>query len=459
MLLLSLSVLFALVLTAGFTLAELTILPLSESRVRELIEARRAGSAALVRLRSRPERTRILLRFGGVVSGAAVVILSGLLGHSLQGVNGFVIGGASSALLLLLLGDFLPAHIAVRWGDRVAVVVAPPVLALAWVLAPVVFLLAHTGGALAERSGVLGTITEDEIRELTVLGHTVGAIEEHERQLIERAFGLDDTKAWDIMTPRVDIFAWRDSLRLADIAPQLGNVPYSRIPVYDESIDHVTGILYLRDAYQALLAGQRDVPLRVLAREPLIVPGTVLLTKLLRDFQNRRIHLALVLDEYGGTDGVVTLEDVLEELVGEIDDEMDVTAEPITRVSRNEIVAVGEVDLREVNHHFNTSLPQLEHRSLNGYLLEEFGHVPTAGEVLEREGLVIEVLEATETQVVRARLRRSTPVAELFSAAAAGRADAAESVPADAASSEESGSDSDEHSRRSGRAVQSSTSA
>ena len=122
--------------------------------------------------------------------------------------------------------------------------------------------------------------------------------------------------------------------------------------------------------------------------------------------------MAIVLDEYGGTDGLVTLEDVIEELVGEIDDETDLPEDAITRVSRTEIVATGDVDLREINHFFNTALPQLEHRSLNGYLLEELGHVPEAGETLERDGVRIEVLEATDTQLLRARLRRIAPAGE-----------------------------------------------
>lgn len=215
-----------------------------------------------------------------------------------------------------------------------------------------------------------------------------------------------ELKAWNIMTPRVDIFALEDSQTLAQIALQLGTIRYSRIPVFRDNIDDITGILYIRDAYQALISGMRDVPLRDLAREPLIVPGSIPVPKLLREFQTRRIHLAVVMDEYGGTDGLVTLEDVLEELVGEIADERDVDVDLITRVSRNEIVASGDVDLREVNHIFNTSFPQLEHRTLNGYLFEELGRVPRSGERLERDGVIIEVLEASETQLVRARLRR-----------------------------------------------------
>jgi CBS domain containing-hemolysin-like protein len=188
--------------------------------------------------------------------------------------------------------------------------------------------------------------------------------------------------------------------------PELGAVRYSRVPVYHGTIDNITGVLYLRDAYQALVAGQRDVPLKALTREPLMVPGSVPVTKLLRDFQTRRIHLAIVVDEYGGTDGLVTLEDVLEELVGDIQDETDVAEDSLTRVSRNEILVAGDADLREINHFFNSTFPQLEHRTFNGYLLEELGRVPEPGEKFEREFIQIEVLEATDTQVTRARLRR-----------------------------------------------------
>jgi putative hemolysin len=180
-------------------------------------------------------------------------------------------------------------------------------------------------------------------------------------------------------------------------------------------------VLYVRDAYQALLSGQRDVRLRALAREPLIVPGSLPLARLLRDFQTRRIHLALVVDEYGGTDGLVTLEDVLEELVGEIVDETDVAEEPMLRVSRSEVIAAGDVDLREVNHYFNASFPQLEHRSLNGYILEELGRVPSAGEQFSRDGIRLEIIGATETQVTRVRLRReSAPVESTKTGRAAG---------------------------------------
>ena len=130
------------------------------------------------------------------------------------------------------------------------------------------------------------------------------------------------------------------------------------------------------------------------------------LAQLLRDFQARRIHMGIVADEFGGTDGLVTMEDVLEELVGEIVDETDVEGEALTRIAWNELVAEGSVDLRDINEEFDVALPLEEHRSLNGYILEEFGYVPSSGESLERDGVRIDVLEALDTQVLRARLRR-----------------------------------------------------
>jgi magnesium and cobalt exporter, CNNM family len=407
-----LTVILALGLSAIFSAGEISIFALSDARIRTLVGEGFRGSKALERVRSRPERLLVLLRLGTVVADALVAGSLAYLGLLAAGGAGALVGIGFAILLILLLGDLVPMRLALGSGVRIALTLAPPLELAGRALAPVLAVLAQLGQVShGGATGAVSASTERQVRELTALGHTEGIIEEQERQLIERVFRLDETRIWDIMTPRVDIFAWDESQALSQIASGLGRVSYSRVPVYRETIDNVTGVLYVRDAYQALLAGQRDVRLKQLAREPLIVPGSLPLTTLLRDFQTRRIHLAIVVDEYGGTDGLVTLEDVLEELVGEIVDETDVAYEPMVRVSRHEVLAAGDADLREINHFFNTALPHLEHRSLNGYLLEEFGRVPEAGERLEREGLDFEVLDASETQVLKARVRRRSPEA------------------------------------------------
>lgn len=407
MLSLILALTLALLLSAVFTVAEVALFSLGEGRVRGLVDDERPGSRSLVRLRTHPERLLILLRLGDSLADVTAGATAAYIAYLEWQLLGLAIAIVLIALTILFFGELVPIAIGTKYAVPIALVLAPILLWVSRLLKLPLIALERMAGVVPERGPTAAAVMETEIRELTVLGHTEGVIKEHERQLIERAFRLDEMKAWEVMTPRVDIFAWQDSLTLAEIAPQLPAVLFSRIPVYDETIDNITGVLYLRDAHQALISGLRDVPLRQLARDPLVVPGSVSLTRLLKEFQTRRIHMAIVMDEYGGTDGLVTLEDVLEELVGEIADELEGPEEPqVVRVSRNEVLAQGEADLREINHIFNTALPQLEHRSLNGYLLEEFGRVPETGERLERDGIALEVLEATETQVLRVRLQR-----------------------------------------------------
>jgi putative hemolysin len=420
MLVIAAGLFLAILASAFFSAAELAIFFPSESRLRTLSEKNVRGANALAQLRARPERTLVLLRLADALSDVSAGALAAYVAFIQWELLGLAAAVGAVSFVVLYLGELIPMGIAAHHGQRLALSIAPVLLLLTRALGPLLLVLARLARLRPERRDTVATITDTEIRQLTALGHTEGEIEEHERELIERAFRLDETKTWEIMIPRVDIFAWPDAKQLADIAAELPAVRHSRVPVFGESIDDITGVLYLRDAYQALVSGRGDALLRTLAREPLVVPGSLPLSKLLREFQTRRVHLAVVVDEYGGTDGLVTLEDVLEELVGEIVDETDVPEDAITRISRNEILAEGDADLREINQYFRTALPQLEHRSLNGYLLEELGRVPEPGEQLEREGVLIEVMEATETQVMRARLRRVGQPMELAPGGAPG---------------------------------------
>jgi putative hemolysin len=314
---------------------------------------------------------------------------------------GTLLGGI---LLVLVLADVLPRTLATRHPVRLALFSAPFLLSLSRWLRIVTAPLARFEDVLSGGGDDDVSHGEREFREIQELGQEEGVLEEHENLLVERAFRLDELTAWDVMTPRVDVFAWNESRTLDDVMAEMSGVPYSRVPVYAESVDDVTGVVHVREAYQAYVDGIRGEPLSSFARDPFFVPGSLSLSRLLQDFQARRIHMGIVADEFGGIDGLVTLEDVLEELVGEIVDETDVDEEELVRISRTEALADAGVDVREVNHEFNVSLPILEHRSLNGFILDELGYVPTVGEVLERSGVRIEIVEATETQVLRTRL-------------------------------------------------------
>jgi len=411
LLIVALAVLVA--LSGFFSGGEIAFFSVPDTRARALAEEGRRGSRALVRLKSGPDRLLITILIGNNVVNIGAASIATYAATQAFGSAGVGIATGVMTLLVLFFGEIVPKSFAAANAERIALVAAPLFLGLSRALSVLVVPLEIlTRAVLPSTEDVIPTVTEAEIRALTELGHEVGEIDPHERQIIQQAFALDTTQAWEVMTPRVNIFAWPAARTLSEIAAELQTVPFSRIPVYGESLDDIAGILYVRDAYQALVAGQRDVSLERLAREAMFVPATVVLSQLLPEFQARRVHAGIVVDEHGGTDGLITLEDILEELVGEIVDETDIPSESFQRVGKDTIVVEGGVDLREINHFFNCSLPVLEHRSLNGYLLQVFGRVPDPRESVDVEGLRIEVVSSSETQVTRARITRKieTPI-------------------------------------------------
>jgi CBS domain containing-hemolysin-like protein len=365
------------------------------------------GATALADLRTRSNRTRATLLFLNTLFSAVVVGTVVLLGQELPGTSGGWWGFLAGSLAVLILGQGIPRLLASRHPIRFALAGAPAVLAIENLLATATGPLRRLAVGVVRTNGAdTSTQEERDVRELTQLGQEEGLVGEDEHLLVERAFRLDELTAWDVMTPRVDIFAWKDSLTLEEIIGELKSVPYSRVPVYKDTTDDISGILYVREAYEHYVDGRTTTTLSQLARDPLFVPGSLPLTRLLHQFQARRIHMGIIADEFGGTDGLATLEDILEELVGEIVDETDVDEEALIRISKTEVLAPGGIDVREINYAFNVALPQLGPRSLNGFLLEELGHVPVPGEIVERAGVKIETLTASDTQVLTTRLTK-----------------------------------------------------
>jgi CBS domain containing-hemolysin-like protein len=377
------------------------------SRVRTLLEEGFQGAEALAEVRGKEAIVRGSVRLVTLSFNLAALGVASLVASRTWQTPGPAVGAVVAVILVVLLvGDMLPHAIAARSPVRIALASAPALLRVARWMRPLTIPAAHLEERIVGGTDDALSSERRELLEIQELGEEEGILEEAENRLVERAFHLDELTAWDVMVPRVDIFAWKDDMTLEEIVQVLPDVPYSRVPVYDESVDDVTGIVYVREAYEWVAKGDRSIRLRDLARAPFFVPGSLSLTQLLQDFQARRIHMGIVADEFGGTDGLVTLEDVLEELVGEIHDETDLDSDEIVHVS-SVVVEVGAgIDLRDLNKALDVSLPKAEHRSLNGFILEELGQVPKKGESFERVGVQIEILEATDTQVVKARLTR-----------------------------------------------------
>ena len=394
----------SLVLLSGvFSGAEIALFSVPLTRAKALADEGVRGAQALARLKSNPERLLVTLLIGNNVENIGAASVATYAATEAFGSAGVGIATGGMTLLVLFFGEIIPKTFAAAHALKLSLLTAPMFL---WLALPIVLPFEAISRLVLPSSATLPSVTESEIRALTQLGHQSGAIEEHERQLIERAFALDTTRAWEVMTPRTEIFAWPAERELGEIATELSDVPYSRIPVHGDSLDDITGVLYVRDAFEALVAGRREAKLATLARGPFFVPHSVSLVQLLAEFRSRRIHMGVVVDEHGGTDGIVTLEDILEELVGEITDELDIPDESIVRVGRDEILADGGTDLKEINQLFDTGFHVHEHRTVNGLLLDGLGRVPDPGETLDLDGVRIEVLEASETQVQRVRISK-----------------------------------------------------
>jgi magnesium and cobalt exporter, CNNM family len=379
------------------------------SRLRTLLSEGFKGAQALAEVREKEGTIRSSVRLVTRVLNLGALGIAAVMGVAIWDAAGpVIVVMALGILTIVVVADLIPHVLAARSPVRLGLTSAPLLLIVARWTRPLTLPVEHLEDRLVGGNEDGGGTQRRELREIQEIGEEEGVVEESESRLVERAFRLDELTAWDVMVPRVEIFAWRDDLTLKEIVRQLPEVPYSRVPVFHGSVDEVTGIVYVREAYERFVEGDGDTRLAELARPPFFVPGSLSLTQLLQDFQALRTHMGIVADEFGGTDGLVTLEDVLEELVGEIRDETDVEAKEIVHVSPSSLECDAGIDVREVNEALGVTLPKAEHRSLNGFILEELGHVPEKGTSFDRDGVRFDILEATETQVMRARVTKLT---------------------------------------------------
>lgn len=405
------AVVLLLILSAVLTAIHDAALQIGSSHVRTLADEGFEGADDLAKVRERKESVQAAVRVVTQAFDLTALAVIALSGVATWGRLGPVANLAIGVVVVLVVADLIPHLIAARRPVRLALSAGRVLLLVERIArpltAPVAKLEDRIGG------GDESTDEQRELREIQEIGEEEGVLEEQETRLVERAFRLDELVAWDVMTPRVDIFAWSEDRTLEEVVEELDDVPYSRVPVYRESVDDIRGIVYVREVYQHYAKGERTTSLSELARAPFFVPGSSSCAQLLQDFQGRRIHMGIVADEFGGVDGLVTLEDVLEELVGEIHDETDRRdADEIVRISDDTVECLAAVDLRAVEEALGITLPQGDHRSLNGFILDVTGNVPAPGETLDTEDVRIQIVESSETQVLRARVTRLSRVDE-----------------------------------------------
>ena len=238
-------------------------------------------------------------------------------------------------------------------------------------------------------------------------------MEGDERRLLQSIVEFSDTLVREVMTPRPDIVAITEDARIADLRALFGDQEYSRIPVYKENLDNILGVIFVKDLIRLAGDWKDSDSILPLLRPATFVPETKRVSDLLKEFQRKQVQLAIVVDEYGGTAGLATLEDLLEEIVGEIRDEYDVEAETVVDVGQGTYVFSGKANFDEVRDRLHVEIEPEGFETVGGYVLTRVGRVPSVGETFELDGLVVEVVEAERRRIHRVKIRRAAPVASV----------------------------------------------
>jgi CBS domain containing-hemolysin-like protein len=390
--------------------AEAGLISISRARVR--LMAGRGVPRAEILHSYMEERSSLLGAFAlarnvAIVAGAvvAVSILTRERGHSWELLALIVIAALALFALLEAVPRALVARNPERWGLR-----------LAPFMGPFKLLFGGAGRLLSIPARAVVRSPEGEEEEemlrLMEIEEDEGEIEDDERKMIRGVFGLEDTAAREIMTPRTDFAAVDTDDTVDDVVHLIIERGFSRIPLYEKNADAIVGIVYAKDLFRDLAKGRMPKQLRDIARPAFFVPESKRLDDLLTDMRKQRVHMAIVVDEYGGTAGLVTIEDLLEEIVGEIEDEYDRVEQTIVRISENEALLDGRVGIDDLNELFETQVKNEDYDTVGGCVFHHLGRVPAVGDEVETGGVKMTVLSVDGHRVKRLRVLRLPPPAE-----------------------------------------------
>ena len=408
-----------LLLVAAFASgSETALTSVDRLRVRHMAEENVAGSRSLDQLLRDPNRflTAILILNMVtiiVASGVAVRLAFVVFGPQVSDI----LVSLGFSVIVLIAAEIIPKSLAIRTAERTALRVAPIIAALARLLAPLVVFFREVTNLAMRVFGVRSVpgpfVTDEQLVMLATLGQEQGVLREEERRRIEAVIEFEDIAAHEVMVPRVDITAVAINTPLAhtiDVALQAG---HSRLPVYESTIDNIVGVLYVWDMLRYARANRYDVPLSQIMRPAYKVPESKSIGDLFRELQLHRVHMAILLDEYGGTAGLLTIEDLLEQIVGEITDEHD-PGEPqyVEQVAPEEYIFDGRTALDEVNEIFDTEIDSEKYDTVGGLVFHYVGHVPLVGDEVRVNGLLFRVERMEGTRISKVHVRRAEPAPE-----------------------------------------------
>jgi putative hemolysin len=419
-------IILVLILTNGFFVAaEIAFVSVRRTRLDELAEAGDRGAKRAQVLMRDPGRFLAVIQvaitfLGALASAVAAVSIVTVVSEPLRQIT-FLADYADTIALLfvtsivaivsIVLGELIPKGLALGNPDRIALTVSGPITIFAKIVSPLVAVLVALTKLISKPFGIDPTRTPElsaaEIRLIVEQGSQQGVLEAEEEQMISAVMSLSDSKLHEVMVPRIDIAAIDQEASFDDAVTLVLTEGHSRTPLYKESVDHIVGILYAKDLLRIIAAGGPRPRLRDIMRPALFVPESQAVDDLLNELQRRRVHMAIVLDEYGGTAGLVTIEDLLEEIVGEIQDEFD-EEEPMRVIVRDgEAILDGRADIDEMGELVDPPLEledDEEYDTVGGFVYHRIGRVPVVGDMVVVDPFKITVIKVTGRRVGKVRV-------------------------------------------------------
>ena len=419
-------IILLLILINGFFVgAEIAFVSVRRTRLDELAEAGDRRAKRAQKLMRDPGRFLAVIQvaitfLGALASAVAAVSIVTVVAEPLRGIAPLADYADTIALLLvtfivsvvsIVLGELIPKGFALANPDRIALAVSGPITLFAKIVSPLVAVLVLLTKIISKPFGIDPTRTPElsaaEIRLIVEQGSQQGVLEAEEEQMISAVMSLSDSKLHEVMVPRIDIAAIDQEASFDDAVTLVLTEGHSRTPLYKESVDHIVGILYAKDLLRIIAAGGPRPRLRDIMRPALFVPESQAVDDLLNELQRRRVHMAIVLDEYGGTAGLVTIEDLLEEIVGEIQDEFD-EEEPMKVIVREgEAILDGRADIDEMGELIDPALEledDEEYDTVGGFVYHRIGRVPVVGDTVAVDPFKITVIKVIGRRVGKVRV-------------------------------------------------------
>ena len=411
---------------SGLAAARAALINASKSRLRQMKDEGRGGAALAVRVAEDATSLLATVRLAQTfcrfsVAGLVVLLFEPALAGWLRGLNwqaieaetdlvAFFVLALPATLVIVSAGELLPEAWALRDPETAALWAAPLVAALEWLLRwPVRGLLWLSDKLSVPLTGQrVPFVTEEEIKTLVDAGEEGGVIEEGEKEMIYSVFDFGETVAREIMVPRIDVAFLAEDLSLPEVFKMVIECGHSRFPVYAQTIDNVVGILYAKDLLRYLHNGSQELDLRTLIRKSYFVPESMRLDSLLREMKRRRVHIAIVVDEYGGVSGIVCMEDILEEIIGDIQDEFDNERDDIVKLNDGMFLCDARASIDDINEALAAELPADDFDTLGGFVFDLFGKIPSRYEKVAWQDLdfIIQDMEGHKIKTVKIVLKQ-----------------------------------------------------